>query len=170
MTQNILQNNIGLGSNTSLNISAPIVFVQSLQRQVNEDDIQALIQSQKHMLNRFEKTNEMLINCNSLLAIRHTGASKELKKHITFLIELKKDLETVFRRIRFLKMKLSQQYPDAFSACNNMFNTLDEEEEQDEKERKTHLQAPDINGATNVSSSYSQESSILSITSPSSSD
>lgn len=51
-----------------------------------------------------------------------------------------------------------------------MFNTLDEEEEQDEKETKKHLQAPDANGATNVSSSYSQESSPISVTSPSSSD
>lgn len=55
-------------------------------------------------LNRFEKTNEMLINCNALLSIRYNGASKELKKHISFLIELKKDLETVFRRIRLVKL------------------------------------------------------------------
>lgn len=57
-----------------------------------------------------------------------------------------------------------------FLACNSKFNTLDEEEEQDEKECRKHLQAPDINGATNVSSSYSQESSPISVTSPSSSD
>lgn len=49
MSQNIAQDNVGLGSSLSLNTSAPVAFVQSLQRQVNEDDIQALIQSQKHM-------------------------------------------------------------------------------------------------------------------------
>lgn len=46
----------------------------------------------------------MLINCNALLSIRYNGASKELKKHISFLVELKKDLETVFRRIRLVEL------------------------------------------------------------------
>ncbi len=43
------QDNTGLGSTTSLNFSAPVAFVQSLQREVNDDDILALIQSQKLM-------------------------------------------------------------------------------------------------------------------------
>lgn len=43
------QDNIALGSTTSLNLSAPVAFVQALQREVDENDIQALIQSQKHM-------------------------------------------------------------------------------------------------------------------------
>ncbi|XP_054707161.1 kxDL motif-containing protein CG10681-like [Uloborus diversus] len=164
--------NIGIGSTSSLNnLSAPVAFVQSLQHQVNEHDIHAIIQSQKHMLVRFEKTNEMLVNCNALLASRYTGASKELKKHISFLTDLKKDLDSVFRRIRFLKMKVSQQYPDSFAACNNKFNVLDEEEEQDEKENSLPKVAntPDIN-TTAASSSGSRGSSPCSVTSPSTSD
>ena len=49
LNQAMSQENIGLGSTTSLNLSAPVAFVQSLQREVDENDIQALIQSQKHM-------------------------------------------------------------------------------------------------------------------------
>ncbi|GFY38991.1 kxDL motif-containing protein CG10681 [Trichonephila inaurata madagascariensis] len=161
------QENVVKDSCASLNTSAPVIFVQSLQHQVNEHDIHAIIQSQKHMLARFEKTNEMLVNCNALLASRHVGASKELKKHIAFLIELKKDLETIFRRIRFLKMKLSQQYGEAFHVAAN--SVLDEEEEQEEKPTKP-LNDSNIASAANVSSSGSRESSPCSFTSPSTSD
>ncbi|GIY67199.1 kxDL motif-containing protein CG10681 [Caerostris darwini] len=152
------------------NISASVVFVQSLQHQVNEQDIQAIIQSQKHMLARFEKTNEMLVNCNALLASRYVGASKELKKHISFLVELKKDLETIFRRIRFLKMKLSQQYSEAFSASSSVFNVLDEEEEQEEKLPTKSSNELNATNTTAASSSGSRESSPSSFTSPSTSD
>lgn len=170
MTHHSVQDfNCGMGSTNSLvNIPAPIAFVQALQHQVNEQDVHALIQSQKHMLMRFEKTNEMLLNCNALSAVRYGLASKELKKHIQLLVEMKKDLDSIFRRIRFLKMKVSQQYPSAFSACNSVFNVLDEEEEQEDKDTKK-LQAPAIN-ATAASSSCSQESSPSLATSPSTSD
>ncbi|XP_055937936.1 kxDL motif-containing protein 1-like [Argiope bruennichi] len=171
-TSNSQDSNAAIGDSCASlnNASAPIVFVQSLQHQVNEHDINAIIQSQKHMLARFEKTNEMLANCNTLLASRYVTASKELKKHISFLIELKKDLETIFRRIRFLKMKLSQQYSEAFSAASSsVFNVLDEEEEQEEKEKLPTKPATEANTA-NASSSGSRESSPCSFTSPSTSD
>ncbi|KAF8792317.1 KxDL motif-containing protein [Argiope bruennichi] len=115
----------------------------------------------------------MLANCNTLLASRYVTASKELKKHISFLIELKKDLEIIFRRIRFLKMKLSQQYSEAFSAASSsVFNVLDEEEEQEEKEKLPTKPATEANTAStaNASSSGSRESSPCSFTSPSTSD
>ncbi|GFT85445.1 kxDL motif-containing protein CG10681 [Nephila pilipes] len=162
------QDNVGKDSSASLNTSAPVIFVQSLQHQVNEHDIHAIIQSQKHMLARFEKTNEMLVNCNALLASRHVGASKELKKHISFLVELKKDLETVFRRIRFLKMKLSQQYGEAFHVAAN--SVLDEEEEQEEKLPIKSSNDSNVVSTANASSSGSRESSPCSFTSPSTSD
>lgn len=56
----------------------------------------------------------MLVNCNALAMIRFENSSRELRKHTQQLIELKKDLDLVFKRIRFLKFKLSQQYPQAF--------------------------------------------------------
>uniref|UniRef100_V5ICY7 KxDL domain-containing protein n=1 Tax=Ixodes ricinus TaxID=34613 RepID=V5ICY7_IXORI len=112
---------------------ASLVIAEALSNQVNHADIESIIQSQKHVLGRLEKTNEMLLNCNSLSATRFALANQELKKHTQLLFDLKKDLDSVFRRIRFLKMKLSQQYPAAFSACSKVFNVLDEEDEPEEK-------------------------------------
>uniref|UniRef100_G3ML35 KxDL domain-containing protein n=1 Tax=Amblyomma maculatum TaxID=34609 RepID=G3ML35_AMBMU len=109
------------------------VIAHSLANQVNHTDIQTIIQCQKQVLGKLEKTNEMLINCNALSATRFAVASQELKKHTQLLFDLKKDLDSVFKRIRFLKMKLTQQYPAAFSACNTVFFAVDEEDEPEER-------------------------------------
>lgn len=66
-------------------------------------------------LQRFEKTNEMLTNCNQLSVHRLKTAGTEFKKHIALLIEMKRDLDYIFKRIRLVKNKLSQQYPQAFN-------------------------------------------------------
>jgi Uncharacterized conserved protein len=68
-----------------------------------------------HRLQRFEKTNEMLINCNALSAGRLQTANAEFKKHSQLLMEMKKDLDGIFKRTRALKTKLSSQYPQAFA-------------------------------------------------------
>lgn len=83
----------------------------------------------------------MLINCNALSATRFAVASQDLKKHTQLLFDLKKDLDSVFKRIRFLKMKLAQQYPAAFSACNTVFYAVDEEDEPEERHPPCKAQA-----------------------------
>lgn len=109
------------------------VIAQALANQVNHGDIECIIQSQKHVLRSLEKTNEMLNTCNALSETRFVVANKELQRHTKLLLELKKDLDSVFKRIRLLKGKLTQRYPAAFSACDNIFNVLDEEEEPEER-------------------------------------
>lgn len=66
-------------------------------------------------LQRFEKTNEMLSNCNSLSVNRLKVASSEFKKHTHLLTDMRKDLDNIFKRINILKSKLSSQYPQAFT-------------------------------------------------------
>ena len=68
-----------------------------------------------YRLQRFEKTNEMLINCNALSAGRLQTANAEFKKHSQLLMEMKKDLDGIFKRTRALKTKLGSQYPQAFA-------------------------------------------------------
>jgi len=66
-------------------------------------------------LQRFEKTNEMLINCNALSNIHLQKATKEFKKHIQVLHEIKKDLDYIFKKIRLMKLKAASQFPDQFN-------------------------------------------------------
>lgn len=66
----------------------------------------------------------MLTNCNQLSVHRLKTAGTEFKKHIALLIEMKKDLDYIFKRIRLVKNKLSQQYPQAFNGIINYIHKL----------------------------------------------
>lgn len=57
----------------------------------------------------------MLTNCNQLSVNRLKTAGTEFKKHTAQLVEVKKDLDYIFKKIRILKTKLSQQYPQAYN-------------------------------------------------------
>ncbi|KAI8495927.1 KxDL motif-containing protein 1 [Branchiostoma belcheri] len=93
------------------------VFLRSLVDLVNDDDVNAVLQAQRHMVNRFEKTNEMLQSFNTLSSIRFDETQEMFKKHTQTLLDMKKDLDHIFRRIRELKGKVSKQYPEAFQAA-----------------------------------------------------
>jgi len=118
------------------NYTASEVFVQGLAGLVNQQDVESMIRAQKKMLQRFEKTNEMLSNCNTLSATRLERASKDFRGHMNHLNEMKQDLESVFTRIRAIKTKLSVQHPDAFIASGGSFQTVKEEDDEYDKARK----------------------------------
>ena len=51
-------------------------------------------------LDRFEKTNEMLLNFNNLSSLRMQQMNERFLHHTKTLVEMKKDLDSIFRRIR----------------------------------------------------------------------
>ncbi|EFA06928.1 KxDL motif-containing protein CG10681-like Protein [Tribolium castaneum] len=112
------------------NYTAPEVFIQGLAGIVDQQDVESMIRAQKQMLQRFEKTNEMLTNCNALSANRLKTIGPEFKKHTQLLLEMKKDLDYIFKKIRAIKTKLSTQYPEAFAEA--VRSSLAEECEEDE--------------------------------------
>ncbi|OXB73130.1 UNVERIFIED_CONTAM: hypothetical protein H355_012055 [Colinus virginianus] len=95
--------------------TASRVFCGRVLGMVNAEDVNAIIQAQKNMLDRFEKTNEMLLNFNNLSSLRMQQMNERFLHHTKTLVEMKKDLDSIFRRIRTLKGKLAKQYPEAFS-------------------------------------------------------
>lgn len=110
-------------------------------------------------MQRFEKTNEMLTNCNALSASRLKTVAPEFKKHTQLLIDMKKDLDYIFKKIRAMKAKLSTQYPSEFAEA--LRNSLAEECQEDEtpfssqKKEKVETEAASGGQATNNSSSES---------------
>uniref|UniRef100_H2RFH8 KxDL motif-containing protein 1 n=2 Tax=Pan TaxID=9596 RepID=H2RFH8_PANTR len=98
--------------------SASRVFCGRILSMVNTDDVNAIILAQKNMLDRFEKTNEMLLNFNNLSSARLQQMSERFLHHTRTLVEMKRDLDSIFRRIRTLKGKLARQHPEAFSHAN----------------------------------------------------
>lgn len=123
------------------NYSAPEVFVQGLAGMVDQTDVETIIRAQKNMLQRFEKTTEMLTNCNHLSASRLRAASTEFRKHTQLLMDMKKDLEFIFKKIRAIKTKLSTQYPEAYkvavAAAASTQRPIDDEEDFKPPETQT---------------------------------
>ncbi|XP_050296668.1 kxDL motif-containing protein CG10681 [Anthonomus grandis grandis] len=123
------------------NYTAPEVFIQGLAGIVNQTDVETMIRAQKQMLQRFEKTNEMLTNCNALSALRLKTVGPEFKKHVNTLMEMKKDLDFIFKKIRVIKNKLCCQYSEAFAEAvrSSYAEECDEETEHKNKENRRSL-------------------------------
>ncbi|XP_049541452.1 kxDL motif-containing protein CG10681 [Anopheles darlingi] len=131
------------------NYTAAEVFVQGLAGLVNQTDVEVMIRAQKQMLQRFEKTNEMLLNCNALSASRMKIATDDFKKHTKLLHDMKKDLDYIFRKIRMIKTKVGNQYPTAYAEAEAKAKPIcfDEEEEIDTGSRAETLdERKDLSG------------------------
>lgn len=74
----------------------------------------------------------MLTNCNALSASRLKTVGPEFKKHTQLLLEMKKDLDYIFKKIRTIKGKLSTQYPEEFAEA--LRNSVAEECEEETQE------------------------------------
>ncbi|XP_006876372.1 PREDICTED: kxDL motif-containing protein 1 [Chrysochloris asiatica] len=109
--------------------SASRVFCSRVLSMVNADDVNAIILAQKNMLDRFEKTNEMLLNFNNLSSARLQQMNERFLHHTRTLVEMKRDLDSIFRRIRTLKGKLARQHPEAFSHIPEASLLEDEDED-----------------------------------------
>ncbi|XP_016978091.1 kxDL motif-containing protein CG10681 [Drosophila rhopaloa] len=134
-----------LESFTGFGNSAAEAFIQSLAGMVNQGDVETMIRAQKQMLQRFEKTNEMLLNCNALSQSRLKSASEDFKRHVKCLNDMKKDLDYIFRKIRVIKQKLQLQYPAIYAEVQPQRSSLAEEAEDDteaQAKKATEIPAP----------------------------
>jgi len=113
------------------NYTASEVLVQGLAGVVNQKDVELIVRAQKKMLQRFEKTNEMLTNVNSLSATRLERAQADFKKHNQVVEGMKKDLEYIFKKIRNVKSKLCNQYPEAYIAATTEIQVIEGEEDDE---------------------------------------
>lgn len=55
-----------------------------------------------YRLQRFEKTNEKLTRFNELSGTKLVTAMAQFKKHTQLIVEARKDLYSIFRRIRLV--------------------------------------------------------------------
>ncbi|KAJ7385441.1 KxDL motif-containing protein 1 [Desmophyllum pertusum] len=83
--------------------------------------------NRKKRSQKFEKTNATFGRFNDLSGARFLHLNQQLKNHTKMLVDMKKDLDSVFRRIRTLKAKLAKQYGPAFHAISAGIQKLEEE-------------------------------------------
>lgn len=125
------------------NYTASEVVVQGVAGMVSQDDVARMVRAQKEMLQRFEKTNEMLSNVNSLSAVRLDRANKDFRKHTQNMLEMKRDLENIFKRLKTIKQKMNRQMPEAHEAVLGAKDVVKEEDDEYDiaiKERKLQEQ------------------------------
>ena len=75
----------------------------------------------------------MIMNCNALSANRLKTAGEDFKKHTKLLNDMKKDLDYIFKKIRIIKSKISQQYPEAYAVAAPAKSTSFAEEAEDDE-------------------------------------
>ncbi|VDP82205.1 unnamed protein product [Echinostoma caproni] len=91
--------------------SASDVLFNAVTSLINSDDVQQIIVDQEMMLNKFEKTNEMLRTVSELSVHRYKILSAELLAHSQKLTIIRKDLNGIFKRIRTLRAQLDSKFP-----------------------------------------------------------
>ncbi|CAJ0957166.1 unnamed protein product, partial [Mesorhabditis belari] len=99
------------GESSESDFSPDQHLIDTLLTQVDNETVDAIIETQKQSLRRFEKTNEMMSNCNALSEKRLERAKKEMAAHKEMIMQMKVDLEFTFRRIRIFKNALATKYP-----------------------------------------------------------
>ena len=73
----------------------------------------------------------MLTNVNTLSATRLERANTDFKKHTATVVEMKKDLDSIFKRIRNIKTRLAKQMPEAYSKVGIEEKKREEDDEYD---------------------------------------
>lgn len=72
----------------------------------------------------------MLINVNALSQNRLKNIQEDNKKNCKLLLDMKRDLEYIFRKIRVIRGKLETKYPVAFEQAKMQVPIQIEEDEE----------------------------------------
>uniref|UniRef100_A0A0K8UD69 KxDL motif-containing protein CG10681 n=1 Tax=Bactrocera latifrons TaxID=174628 RepID=A0A0K8UD69_BACLA len=100
----------------------------------------------------------MMLNCNQLSQSRLKNANDDFKKHVKLLTEMKKDLDYIYRKVRSIKQKLSQQYPLDYAEAQPQRSSLAEEaeDETEAKGAKSNVEKKSVECCTNVEDTSSK--------------
>ncbi|KAL6546316.1 hypothetical protein OROMI_022037 [Orobanche minor] len=92
---------------------------------VNSQDLDSLRQSQNIILGRLQDSNAVLCHFNEYSENCFAEVSADFSKNTRLLKTIKSDLDYIFQKIRSLKAKIMETYPDAFPD-NSTVEALDQ--------------------------------------------
>ena len=81
------------------------------------------------MYRALEIANWKLASLNEVSEATFQEHAPLFRQHVRKLQEMKKELDSIFRRIRTLKAKASVMYPEAYAAAQERASTRDDSED-----------------------------------------
>ncbi|KJE89677.1 hypothetical protein CAOG_08474 [Capsaspora owczarzaki ATCC 30864] len=119
-------------------LDASTVFANKITSGIDHGAVNDMLRQQRLILGRFERTNARLSRFNEHLDSVLGAHTARFKSYTHQLVDAKKDLESIFRRIRALRAKLTQQYPEAFFGLEMPGNISDDDDDDYGDEDEEH--------------------------------
>lgn len=89
-------------------------FLDKITHLTDHEKVISIRQTQLAMLKDFEVANSKLASLNEISETTFNNSVAEFKQYTKMLHDMKKQLDSIFRRIRTLKVKAAIAYPDAY--------------------------------------------------------
>lgn len=89
-------------------------FLEKLTSMMHQDNVIAIRQEQSQMMNDLEVANWKLASLNDISETTFNNCAADFKHCTKTLQDMKKQLDSIFRRIRTLKLKAATTYPEAY--------------------------------------------------------
>eukprot|EP01095_Lingulamoeba_sp_RSL-Kostka_P007614 TRINITY_DN2440_c1_g1_i1.p1 TRINITY_DN2440_c1_g1~~TRINITY_DN2440_c1_g1_i1.p1 ORF type:complete len:234 (+),score=116.18 TRINITY_DN2440_c1_g1_i1:98-703(+) len=87
-------------------------FANEMFTLINHSDINTCLHLQHDIYERLQESSQALVTFNQFSSKLYNQIGKDFEQKTKMIIEMKKDLDNIFRRIRALKDTLQKKYPN----------------------------------------------------------
>ena len=107
------------------------VFLEKLTDLMHHDNVVSIRQEQSQMMRHLEVANWKLASLNEISETTFNKCATDFRHHTKMLQDMKKQLDSIFRRIRNLKLKVATMYPEAYAVAEEKCLKTDDVTEND---------------------------------------
>ena len=101
-------------SNSSSGVEGLENLTERLTNLMQQDNVITIRQEQIKMMKDLELANWKLASLNEISETTFNNCAADFKQYTKMLHDMKKQLDSIFRRIRTLKLKAATSYPEAY--------------------------------------------------------
>ena len=105
---------VTIPSNSTQTKTGHISTLEKSLSLINPNHIETIHLTQHRILDHLERSNAKLAQVNKYSIHRFIKLGAQIKRHSRTLVDTKKELDSIFRRIRILQGKIQSQYPDHY--------------------------------------------------------